>query len=174
MKLSTSQKLIVKSYLETSAVGLNESDSATLLNTLVSPAYFVWKSVVTRADVQAAVGFDWTRVDNLSVGKSRIWDWMFNAIDSMQPWRGNYRVGVNATWIGTQADLDVRAAVISACQRPVTNFEKFFVTQVTDGPEQSGNRGLSTNADKLGVDSDGAFIEGTANEQFVSDIRGGL
>lgn len=174
MLLSTAQKLIVKTYLDINAIGFTETAAAALLNTITIPSYFVWMSKVTRPDVQAAAGFDWTRIDNLSVGKARIWDWMFNSVDSMHPWRGNYRTGINAVWLGTQADLDVRAAVIGACQRTVTNLEKLFVTQITDGPAQVGLRGASTNADKLGLDTQGNFIEGSVNEQFISDIRGGL
>lgn len=174
MLLSSGQKLTVKNYLDANASEMTETEAATLLNTLADPTYLVWKSRVSRTIVQASATFDWTRVDNLSVGKARIWDGMFNSIDSIEPWRGNYRTGINAVWVGTQSDLNVRDSVNASCQRAVTNFEKLFVVQTTDGPSQSGNRGTSTNADKLGLDSQGNFIEGTVNEQFVSDIRAGL
>lgn len=174
MNLSPAQKTTVKNYLDANAAQLSDDAAAAQLNAAAAPSYLAWKSVVLLTDVQAAIGFDWTRVDNLSVGKARIWDWMFNAIDAMQPWRGNYRAGINAVWVGTQADLDVRTAVNGACQRPVTVFEKLYVVQTTDGPSQSGNRGTTTNADKLGLDASGAFIEGAVTAQFVSDIRGGL
>lgn len=174
MLLSSAQKLVVKNYLDANAAGFTETAAAALLNATASPAYLVWVSRITRPIVQASANFDWTRVDNLSVGKARIWDWMFNATDTMEPWRGNYRTGIVSVWVGTQADLAVRDAVNAACQRVVTNFEKLFVVQTTDGPSQTGNRGLATNADKFGVDVNGNFIEGTVNEQFVSDIRAGL
>lgn len=174
MNLSTAQKATLKTYLDNNAAGLSDDAAAAQLNALASPAYLAWQSSVTLPNVQAALGFDWTRVDNLSVGKARIWDWMFNATDTMQPWRANYRVGINSVWVGTQADLDVRTAVNGACQRAVTVFEKLYVVQTTDGPSQSGNRGLAANADKLGLDASGAFIEGAITAQFVSDIRGGL
>lgn len=171
MQLSPEQKTTFKNWLTANADGLDEQAAANLANALVSPSYLVWRSVVNLVDVQTQTGFDWTRVDNLSVGKARIWDWMFNSIDAMQPWRGNYREGINAVWVGTAADLAVRAAVNAACQRPVTNFEKLYVVQTTTGPVQSGNRGTTTNADTLGIGDDSIFIEGDVSAQFVSDIR---
>lgn len=174
MNLSTAQKATVKTWLDANQVGTPEQAAADALNALAVPNYLAWMSVTKRLDINAATGFDWTRIDNLSVGKARIWDWMFNAVDYINPWRGNVRAGINAVWVGTQADLDVRTAVIGACQRPVTVFEKLFVTLVADGPVQSGARGSVTNADKLGLDAAGVFIEGKITVQQVSDIRGGL
>ena len=174
MLLSSGQKDTIRAYLLANAIGTTDLQAVAILNTLVSPSYFVWRSKVTLTDVQASNTFDWTRVDNLTVGKARIWDWMFNSVDSMEPWRGNYRLGINAVWVGSAADLDVRTSVNLSCQRAVTNFEKLFVVQTTDGPAQTGNRGLTANPDKLGVDLNGSFIEGAVTEQFVADIRGGL
>ncbi len=172
MQLTPAQKVTFKAWLDGQPA--DNDAAAAVANTPASPSYLVWCSSVARTFVQAATAFDWTRVDNLSVGKARIWDWMFNAIDSFEPWRGNVRTGINAVWVGTAQDLAVRDAANATCQRPVTNFEKLFVRQTTDGPSQSGNRGLATNADLLGLDAQGAFIEGTVTGQFVSDIRGGL
>lgn len=174
MVLTTGQKDIVRAFILANWPTETDNQVVGHLNALAIPNYLVWLTRVSRPLVQASASFDWTRVDNLSVGKARIWDGMFNSTDSMEPWRGNYRTGINAVWVGTQADLAVRDAVNAACQRPVTNFEKLFVVQTTDGPSQTGNRGLFANADKLGTDSLGAFIEGNVTEQFVSDIRGGL
>lgn len=174
MKLSTAQKATFKTWLDTNAAGLSDDDAATLSNALAAPAYLVWQSVVRLSDVQASPAFDWTRVDNLSVGKARIWDWMFNSIDQINPHRGNIRTGINAVWVGTAQDLAVRDAVNAACQRLVTNFEKLYVVQTVDGPSQSGNRGTFGNADKLGLDDNGVFIEGKVSAQFVSDIRSGV
>lgn len=85
----------------------------------------VWKSSVQEKDIMLA--FDWTRVDNLSVGKARIWEWMFKN-GAADPSRPNIRAGIDATWVGTQADLDVRAAVYTKCRRPATNLEAILST----------------------------------------------
>lgn len=174
MNLTPAQKATTLTWLNANASGLSDQAAADALNASASGPYFVWRSIITRDEVQAAVAFDWTRVDNLSVGKARIWDWMFNKIDAFRPWRGNIRAGINAVWIGTAPDLAVKDAVNAACQRPATVFEKLFVTATTTGPAQTGNRGLAANADTLGLDAAGAFIDGMVTAQFVADIRAGL
>lgn len=85
----------------------------------------VWKSEVQESEVMR--GFDWTRVDNLSVGKARIWDWMFR-FGTINPSKTNIRAGIDATWVGTAADLAVRAAVYVFCKRFATNAEKVLAT----------------------------------------------
>lgn len=95
----------------------------------VQPAagtWIVWKTNVTRKEVLQN-GFDWTRLDNLSVGKARIWSDIFvdGALDASRP---NVRTGIEAVWVGTQADLDVRAAVYVHCKRQATRIEKLLST----------------------------------------------
>ena len=90
------------------------------------PSYIVWKTSV-QADEIMRNGLDWTRVDNLTVGKARIWDWM-TRLDSLNPSKINIRAGIDATWVGTAADLAVRAVVYTHCKRPATVVEKLFAT----------------------------------------------
>ena len=74
-------------------------------------------------------GFDWSRVDNLSNGPARIWEWMFqNESRSVDPSKLNVRAGIEAVWKGTAADLAVRAAVYVHCRRAASVFEKLFAT----------------------------------------------
>jgi hypothetical protein len=74
-------------------------------------------------------GFDWTRVDNLAVGKARIWDWMFdNQSTTINPSKQNVRAGIEAVWVGTAADLAVRAAVYVHCKRIANRVERFFAS----------------------------------------------
>jgi len=95
---------------------------------LAVPDYIVWKSSVSQDDIMQN-GFDWTRVDNLSVGKSRIWEWMFNNQNRQcNPSKINVRAGIDATWVGTAADLAVRAAVYGHCKRKANRAEKLFAT----------------------------------------------
>jgi hypothetical protein len=85
----------------------------------------VWRTSVAKKDVIANAAFDWTRVDNLSVGKARIWEQLFSVgnIDASQP---NVRAGIDATWVGTAADLAVRASVYVQCKRFANRLEKLF------------------------------------------------
>lgn len=87
----------------------------------------VWKTSVTDREIQASAAFDWTRVDNLSVGKARIWDMLFK-FGETNPSLSNVRAGIDATWVGTAADLAVRAAVYTQCKRFARRIEKLFAT----------------------------------------------
>lgn len=99
---------------------------ATLLNLVATPDFIVWKTNVAIDEIMRN-GMDWARVDNLSVGKARIWEWMtkLNTINAAKP---NIRAGIDAAWVGTAADLAVRAAVYVHCKRTATVVEKLFAT----------------------------------------------
>ena len=93
-----------------------------------TPAFVVWRSSVTQDEIMQN-GFDWTRVDNLSIGKARIWEWLFsNDARSFNPSKPNVRSGIDQCWGGTAADLAVRAAVYAHCKRLATRFERIFAT----------------------------------------------
>ena len=74
---------------------------ATLLNLVVTPDFIVCKTNVAIDEIMRN-GMDWARVDNLSVGKARIWEWMtkLNTINAAKP---NIRAGIDAAWVGTAA-----------------------------------------------------------------------
>ena len=95
-------------------------------NLAAVPAFTVWRTSVSAEQVMAN-GFIWTAVDSLTVGKARIWDWLslLGALDASQ---SNIRAGIDATWVGTQADLAVRAAVYVVCKRLATRAERLFAT----------------------------------------------
>lgn len=88
-------------------------------------ATVVWRTSVTDREIQSSATFDWARVDNLSVGKARIWDMMFK-FGSINPSQANVRAGIDATWVGTAADLAVRASVYAQCKRFARRIEKLF------------------------------------------------
>lgn len=168
MNLTVEQKQTLKTWLEANAVGLNDEDAANLLNTLATPAYKVYRTSVPMSEIMLN-GFDWTRVDNLSVGKARIWEWMFDAdprTRSIEPSKSNVRAGINAVWVGTQADLNVRAAVYLHCFRDATVGEKLFATGSGVVADANGS-GPST----LGVGSDGLPIQGLFDANDVSEAR---
>ena len=96
------------------------------LNKTASPEYVVWKTSVSVDDIMRN-GMDWTRVDNLTVGKARIWDWL-SRLGSFNPSKVNIRAGIDAAWVGTAADLAVRATVYTHCKRPATVVEKLFAS----------------------------------------------
>lgn len=97
------------------------------LNANAAPDFFVWRRSVTLAEIHAN-GFDWVRVDNLSVGKARIWEWMFMATGEFNPEKPNIRAGIIECWKGTAADLAVQAVVFGHCQRLASFCERLFAT----------------------------------------------
>lgn len=101
---------------------------AAALNRPAEPAFIVWRTSVSQDEIMQN-GFDWTRVDNLSVGPARVWEWMFqNEQRAINPSKVNVRAGIDAVWKGTAADLAVRAAVYVHCKRAATRFEQLFAT----------------------------------------------
>lgn len=99
---------------------------ADALNKEAVPAYVVWRSAVPLDEIMRN-GMDWTRVDNLSVGKARIWDWL-SRLGTINFAQANVRAGIDATWVGTAADLAVRAAVYTHGKRNATRAEKTLAT----------------------------------------------
>lgn len=99
---------------------------AAAYNLAINPAWIVWRSKVTRREILQN-GFDWTRLDNLSVGKARVWADIF--VDGViNPSKPNVRVGIESVWVGTADDLAVRAAIYVHCKRTATRAEKLFST----------------------------------------------
>lgn len=103
---------------------------AAFYNEASNPAFVVWRTSVTQDEITQN-GFDWARVDNLSVGKARIWEWMFaNQQRVFNPSKANVRAGIDECWKGTAADLAVRAAVYVHCKRAAKRGEALYATGV--------------------------------------------
>jgi hypothetical protein len=108
----------------------NNTDSAFEIayqfNQPANPAFIVWKSNVSVDEIMRN-GMDWARVDNLTVGKARIWDWM-TRLGAFNASKANIRAGIDAAWVGTAADLAVRATIYTHCKRPATKAEALLAT----------------------------------------------
>lgn len=142
MGLTSAQQATLKAYItndETLNAFPNNSDGAfaiaALLNVAASPDFYVWKSSVEVGEIMQN-GFDWTRVDNLTVGKSRIWDWMMRT-GVINPSRANVRAGVLAVF-ATAGDLNTRLAVFQHSQRLATVAEKLFATGTGTATTEQG------------------------------------
>jgi len=129
------------------ATGYMAAEIAAAYNGQATPDWTVWKSAVEVDEIMRN-GMDWARVDNLSVGKARIWDWMgrLGTFDASKP---NIRAGIDATWVGTAADLAVRAMVYTHCKRSATRAEKLLSsgTGTTASPARMGFEGNLTYQD---------------------------
>lgn len=104
---------------------------AAAYNAEAEPAWVIWRSSVAQDEIMQN-GFDWTLVDNLGVGRARIWEWMFdNAERTFNPSKPNVRAGIDACWAGAGAAfIAMRAAIYVHCKRNATRAEKLFSTGV--------------------------------------------
>lgn len=132
--LTTQQAAALKTDIEAdpalAAIPHNADGALAIVDyyaTAASPAYIVWRTSVPIDEIMRN-GMDWARVDNLSVGKARIWEWM-GRLGTINPSQPNIRAGIDATWTdANQADLAVRAQVYVHCKRSATRAEKLFAT----------------------------------------------
>ena len=133
--MTNEQLIVLRDYILSvqawAALPVNSDTSYFIADELrkdANPAFIVWKSSVQQDEIMQN-GFDWVRVDNLSVGKARIWEWLFdNQNASINPSKSNVRAGIDECWKGTAADLAVRAAVYIHCKRKANLLEKLFAT----------------------------------------------
>lgn len=163
MALTSTQNATLKAAIsadQTLNAFPNNSDGAfgiaALLNQTASPDYYVWRSSVATDEIMLN-GFDWTRVDNLTVGKARIWEWMTN-LGRINPSQSNVRAGVIAAF-SAAGDLPNRNAVFSHCQRLATRAEKLFAT------------GSGTASTDQGAGPAVMGFEGMLSYQDVDDAR---
>ena len=133
--LTTEQQATLKAFVEADpALSLipHSYDGAyaiaEALQATASPDFTVWKTSVTQDEIMQN-GFDWVQVDNLTVGKARIWEWLFDdQTNSINPSKLNVRAGIDEAWKGTAAMLAVRAQVYVHCKRAANLLEKLFAT----------------------------------------------
>ena len=150
--LTTAQAQAIKAVIVAdqvlSAYPLNSDGAfaiAAALNLEASPAFVVWRTSVPQDEITQN-GFTWTEVDNLSVGKARIWEWLFlNESRSMNPSKANVRAGIVECWSGTAGKVAVQASVFSHCKRNATRAEKALAT------------GTGTDATPAKMDYEGAL-----------------
>lgn len=127
-------------------------------NSAVSPAFYVWLSSVSVIEIMQN-GFGWDRVDNLTVGKARIWDFMTRA-GTINPSRANVRAGFEACFSVESGDMNTRQAIYDHCQRPATQLEKLFAV------------GAGTASTHHGVGPATATVDGMVNYQDILNAWG--
>lgn len=121
---------------------------AALLNLTADPAFVVWRTGVS-VDEMMSNGFDWTRVDNATVGKARIWEWMMSR-GVINPSKPNIRAGIDEAWSGTGAEqVAHRAGIYAHCKRAATRAERLFAagTGTAQSPGTMGFEGAVTPAE---------------------------
>lgn len=135
------------------------SDGATAVadafNLPATPNFFVWKTSVNPFATMKGTGFDWTRVDNLSVGKARIMEWQGLA-GTVDPSDIGVRNGINACFSVTVNDAPCRLAIFQGCQQTASRIQKLLITS-----------GAGTTTTDLGV---GPAVMGFQGPLSVQDV----
>lgn len=154
--LTTEQKATLKTFILAEpdyadfVSGQDWDSIARDMQNPANPAFTVWKTSVTQDEIMQN-GFDWTQVDNQTVGKWRIWEALFdNQQTTINPSKANVRAGIDEAWKGTAAMLAVRAAIYVHCKRSANKLEKLFST----------GTGTDNSPATLGTGESG-FIEGS-------------
>lgn len=155
---------------------------ADIYNAAASPSFIVWRTSVNASFIMSAANWDWTRVDNLSVGKARIWEWMTRAGSSTGAMidfsKCNIRTSVETTFSVESSDAPNRQASYDQGSRPATRLEKLFAVAQGNTACGSGN-GAAPSAHGTMCGSPGACIgpallgyEGSVTYQEVQTARG--
>lgn len=138
------------------------------------PDYFIFKKVVDLYSVMAN-GYDWTVVDNESVGQARIWDRMLALsarTGGVAPWKITILRGVGEAYKGntpTTVAPHRRNILRTHFARLCRRWERLFVADTlvvvgewsvgTNG-DRTGARGLVTNPDVMEFDEAGQYLDG--------------
>ena len=130
--LTTEQSAVLKAAISadpTASAFALVGDDIALAEWLNAPTPFiVWRTDVHQDEIMQN-GFDWVQVDNLTVGKARIWEWLFaNDQRVINAAKANVRAGIAECWKGTAAMLAVRDAVYANCIRAATKAESLLAT----------------------------------------------
>lgn len=126
------QYLAIKNYVQADPVmnaQLHNPDGAYAIAALfaqpTTPGFIVWRPDVSVFEIETGAGFDWTQVDNLTVGKDRIWQRM-TARDYIDASKPNVQAGIAEAWRGTVPMLAVQTYIFGVCKRNATVIEKLF------------------------------------------------
>lgn len=130
-------------------------DIAVAYNKPHAQTFFVWRQSVNVLDIMGN-GFDWTRVDNMTVGKARIWQFM-TALGTINPAQANVRAGIQAAFTAT-ADDAMRQAIYGHCQGQATRAQRLFAT----------GAGTSTTNDGTGPATTALLSPLTADDVFAA------
>ena len=108
---------------------------AAAMNANAAPDFFVWRTSVPMDEIMRH-GCNWTFVDNLTVGKARIWEWM-QITGVINPSEANVRAGILATFT-TAGQSTMRVQIFGHCQRLASRVEKLFASGPGTAAIESG------------------------------------
>lgn len=146
----------------------NQEIASQFYNMIALPSFFVKKTTLKVMDILNSPGFDYTRVDNLSVGKARIMEWMtgmWTPTSLINASQANVTAGINAAF-SAAGDTATRLSIFVSCQRVAKNFEK-LLSSGAGTPTDNAGVGPAI----LGVDLNGQPLEGVITGEDVTTAR---
>lgn len=85
--------------------------------------FVTWRSRIDPDEYREQV--DWTEVDNLTIGKARIWEWLTQGMtQSLNASKSNVRAGLNNCWNNTTT----KDNLLAIATRYATKCEALFAT----------------------------------------------
>lgn len=160
MALTIAQLLVLKADIaaDPALSGLPLTNAAGdqimgLYNADASPAYWVWKPVLTEHEVTDLVSVDgttwsWTAYIGRSVAERDAWVRMFNGTYSINPSLAQVRTGIADIFSGASGSAQ-RTHLLAMARRKATRAEKLFATGAgtTAEPSVMTFTGLLSNDD---------------------------
>lgn len=128
MALTLPQRATLAAHIRASAdaevitalAGRNDTEMARLYN--LDSGITIWKSSVSPAEYRAAI--DWTEVDNLTIGKARIWEWVTQDMSvAFDATNANIRAGLAQAWV---TNSETRTNLLNVAKRLATVAEGVF------------------------------------------------
>ena len=136
MNLTPAQLATLKTWLTANASGLQDEAAANLLNALASPAFWVWRTSVTKSELVNSTSVDgttfaWTGTGFItrSVGERDAWRELFNGVQSINPSLPNVRQAFTDIFSGATAPAPAnRTHLATVSRRRATVAEQLFAT----------------------------------------------
>lgn len=141
MHLTTAQRATLKAHIQGNSdtnalfVSGDLSGLAALMNAAASPAFWVWRTSVTKNDLVQSVSVDgttFTWVGNgfitRSVGEQTAWRELFNGDESVNPSLANVRQAFSDIFSGTGNAAANRTHLLAIARRLTTRTERLFAT----------------------------------------------
>jgi hypothetical protein len=100
---------------------------AALYNKVAAPKWVVWRTEVVVRDLYALPAWNWSAVNDLYIGKQRVWNWLIGTGGTLDPSLASTRAAIDLVWDdGTPQSTAQRATVYSVSKRRATRVEKLF------------------------------------------------
>lgn len=113
----------------------NADAIATAMNAATNPAFFVWKSTIQSTELFDAI--TWPGVDNLTVGRARIFEWMILA-GTIKPELQTTRTGITQCFGAATA---TEVAIFALFKRVASRVEALLANTTSgDGQEATPAR----------------------------------